>query len=325
MHSTCLSGAMIALLVVYVVFIVREEPIYITRPPVTRRDGYYNVKDWIGGSMCSGLLNNGSWTRSPVSVSGNCGMSTRYAGCGLVSERRWKWSAYAAAKGAKHMGTSQIRDVLRSKWVAFVGDSIARKVLIGLLESLEVAPNQMQFDRHSDYEYKTESVHMTFHWTPFPGNVTQVLREWKSNGKDRVPDVVVVSVGLWHILYIHDEKDFKEQISHVGKEFAAVSKKKKGGIQGVWATIPEIHHDKLKTLQKRREMLPNRTDAYNKAIVEESSVLKTKGGSFEVLDIFDITHDCGSECSMDGIHSKSTVYMAMAQILVNILRYCSFS
>lgn len=68
MHSTCLSGAMVALLVVYVVFIVREEPIYITRPPVTRRDGYYNVKDWIGGSMCSGLLNNGSWTRSPVSV-----------------------------------------------------------------------------------------------------------------------------------------------------------------------------------------------------------------------------------------------------------------
>ena len=69
-HSTCLSGAMIGLLVVYVVCIVREEPIYITRPPVTRRDKYYNVKDRMGrgGSMCSGLLNNGSWTRNPVSV-----------------------------------------------------------------------------------------------------------------------------------------------------------------------------------------------------------------------------------------------------------------
>ena len=194
------------------------------------------------------------------------------------------------SKGAKHMGTSQIRDVLRSKWIAFVGDSIARKVLIGLLDSLEVAPNQMQFDRHSDYEYKTEWVRVTFHWTPFPGNVTQVLHEWNSNGIDQVPDVVVVSVGLWHILYIHDEKDFQQQVSEIEKEFAAVSKKRKSGVQGVWATIPEIHHDNLKTLQKRREMLPNRTDAYNKVIVEESSVLKTKGGSFEVLDIFDITH-----------------------------------
>lgn len=69
-HSACLSGAMIGLMVVYVVSIVREEPIYVTLPPVTRRDKYYNVKDGLsrGGGMCSGLLNNGSWTRNPVSV-----------------------------------------------------------------------------------------------------------------------------------------------------------------------------------------------------------------------------------------------------------------
>eukprot|EP00890_Picochlorum_soloecismus_P005652 jgi/Picsp_1/6088/NSC_03442-R1_protein len=293
-HSTCLLAAIIGLLVMYVVILVREEPIYLTLPPVTRREKYYNVRDWIAGGagsggMCSGLLNNGSWTEKPISVSGNCGIRTPYAYCGLVSERRWKWTAYAVAKGAKHMMAFQIQEVLRSRWIAFVGDSIARKVLIALLDSLEVAPNQMQFDRHSDFEYKAGSVHTTFHWTPFPGNVTQLLHEWNSGKEHQVPDVVVVSVGLWHILYIHDEEDFKQQVSTIEKEFAAVAKKKKA-IQGVWATIPEIHHDNLKTLQKRREMLPNRTDAYNKVIVEESNVLQTKGGLFEVLDIFDITY-----------------------------------
>jgi len=217
-------------------------------------------------------------------------MSSSYAHCGLVSERRWKWKTHAVAKGAKHMGISQIREVLRSRWVAFVGDSIARKLLVGLMESLEIAQSQMQFDRHSDFEYKEGSVHLTFHWTPFPGNVTQLLHEWNSGKGDQLPEVVVVSVGLWHILYIHDEKDFTQQVSNIEKEFAAISKKKKSGIQGVWATIPEIHHDSLKTLQKRREMLPNRTDAYNKIIVEDSNVLQTKGGLFEVLDIFDITY-----------------------------------
>jgi len=72
-QSACLLGAIILLLVVYVVFLVREEPIYLTRHPVTKREEYYKVRDWIGGEdgsggMCSGLLNNGSWTRNPVSV-----------------------------------------------------------------------------------------------------------------------------------------------------------------------------------------------------------------------------------------------------------------
>lgn len=72
-HSTCLLAAIIGLLVMYVVILVREEPIYLTLPPVTRREKYYNVRDWIAGGagsggMCSGLLNNGSWTEKPISV-----------------------------------------------------------------------------------------------------------------------------------------------------------------------------------------------------------------------------------------------------------------
>ena len=266
----------------------------------------------------------------------NCTSQTKYAYCSLTAERRWFWasdisinvfddgtkalSTVIKGDGAlsrdvqRHMDSGALRQQLDHTWIAFVGDSIARKLLIAMMITMQVDRHKMLFDRHSDFEYNDESrsQRITFHWAPFPGNASSVIQAWN----EKKPDAVIVSVSLWHILHVHDEVLFFNEIQQLG----ATAGKKAAGTTWMFATTPEVFHDHLGTLKKKQEMTSARVDAYNKAMYD-SMIFEPKG-PFKPIDMFNLTFECGAECSLDGIHSYDYVYNVAVQWSMHILRYC---
>eukprot|EP00889_Picochlorum_renovo_P006925 jgi/Picre1/33955/NNA_001433.t1 len=87
---------------------------------------------------------------------------------------------------------------------------------------------------------------------------------------------------------------------------------------------PEVYHDHLKSLEKKKYMTYSNTDAYNRILVESGVFMEHgHGGPCTMLDVFRITHDCGAECSLDGIHSRDSVYNVLVLTMFNILKYCT--
>lgn len=247
----------------------------------------------------------------------NCGTETGFAHCGPEIERRWKWAPSAIRRGAKHLGEEQTREILRG-WTAFVGDSIDRKVMVALLGAHGSGAGEDSFERHADFTWReTEQTPRTaidsgygnvisFHWSPFPENATNLLASWAE--QDTAPDTIIVSVSLWHMLHIHDSEVFKGQLHELKKAAEKLTTTSKGERTNekrkskdalryprlVALTTPEIHHGYLKTAEKRQYMTPYNVDAYNKAM--KYANLFSVEGPFDILDVFALTY--GALCNV---------------------------
>lgn len=213
-------------------------------------------------------------------------------------------------------------------WIAFVGDSIARNVLLSLLVQIGAGDtHDIVFERHADYEYKDprDRFKVTLHWAPFPQNASDVIQSWmkrEQKNKDMKlapnhtrPSVVVVSVTLWHVLHIHDESSFERDM-HTLRLVVESSK-----LPTIVLNAPEVFVASLTDAAKKMYMVPERIDAYN-TILTESLFLNHPSKSLVFLDVFNETYACGPPCTIDGIHSKDSVYDTMVHILVTIVTSC---
>jgi len=307
----------------------RLVPLTLWRPPVTRRQDAF-MAPWYGSphatATCPVAYHNGSWTRDAVAGEG-CQDTDEsiYFGCTLLAERTWAW--HVGEGNPDHPPDSVLtRDVWKAScpWIAFIGDSIARKVLISLLKVIEVDQEHLIFDRHADYEYKDDSVKATLHWAPFPQNATALLNRWARKETGIAPDVVVISVSLWHMLHIHNTSLFESSLADLHDAVIKHRHAHDGHTRYFFMSSPEVYNDHLKSLEKKKYMTYSNTDAYNRILVESGMFMEHgHGGPCTMLDVFRITHDCGAECSLDGIHSRDSVYNVLVLTMFNILKYCT--
>jgi len=211
-------------------------------------------------------------------------------------------------------------------WIAFVGDSIARNLLLALLVDLGAGDaKSINFERHANYEYNDpqDRFRATLHWAPFPDNATNIITSWVTRSRERrneKPSIVVLSVSLWHILHIHSEALFEQDISILRLAMGALN------TNTFVANAPEVFSTLLHDAKKKTYMIPERVDTYNKVLTE--SLFLNDNNSNEttsavvLLDVFNATMVCGEPCSVDGIHSKDLVYTTLIHTFWYVVRTC---
>lgn len=203
-------------------------------------------------------------------------------------------------------------------WVAFVGDSIARNVLVSFLEATGSDRSKLLFERHQDFEHvsNTSGIRSTLYWAPYPNNATQVLASFPPGQK---PDLIVLSVSLWHVLHLHDEVLYRSDV----KQLVA------GCQDFIWGpsesaaplvvlNAPKVFSTLLTDPDKKRFMTEKRIDVYNQILEEEFCIEVRQDSTFRgkdptvkkvsIVDVYQATSSCGPQCSVDGIHSNDDVY-----------------
>ena len=204
-------------------------------------------------------------------------------------------------------------------WAAFVGDSIARNVLVAFMQSSGVETESVTFERHRDFEHVADGIRWTLHWAPFPGNASGVVASWGLGRADRAdktsnngtPDVIVVSSSLWHVLWVHDVDGYREALGGLVALLGA-------GDRVAVLNAPKVYSELLEDESKRRFMTAGRIDGYN-AVLERAVCGAGGVGRWErrrrrrrgpqVVDVYGATAACGVGCSVDGIHSRAEVYV----------------
>ncbi|KAH7623976.1 hypothetical protein NADE_008789 [Nannochloris sp. 'desiccata'] len=312
-------------------------PIMIANPPVTRRSNAYFIP-YPDHPQCGTLLNSGNWTDQPVPLVDECDEKTPYASCNIEAIRRWKWGELAQKCGVQLFNPDAAKKLLASRWVACVGDSIARNICASIMKLIGAPPSAFVFERHSDFERnisttipaagETKSsrgdesgqVRVTFHWQPFPQNASNALLEWKH---DKKPALIITSSTLWHMLHIRDQKLFGSDMTSLAAITSDMMPKLPEVPKpvAVLAVGTEVHAERLLSAEKRVAMTPEAVDSYNKAL-QKAEILAPLG-PFGMLDMFSITYGCGIGCSVDGIHSQPQVYDAATQIVLNMFKQCA--
>ena len=206
-------------------------------------------------------------------------------------------------------------------WAAFVGDSIARNVLVAFMQSSGVETESVTFERHRDFEHVADGIRWTLHWAPFPGNASGVVASWGLGRADRAdkasnngtPDVIVVSSSLWHVLWVHDVDGYREALDGLVALLGA-------GDRVAVLNAPKVYSELLEDESKRRFMTAGRIDGYN-AVLEravcgaggvgrgERRRRRRRRRGPQVVDVYGATAACGVGCSVDGIHSRAEVYV----------------
>lgn len=244
---------------------------------------------------CPVAYHRGSWTRDAV-AGAQCQDTKKsiYIGCSLVAERRWRFQEY----DGYHPPESHViqdSDVFRkASSISFVGDSIARKVLVSLLESMHVEQKDLVFTRHSDYTYVGGGVTVRLHWAPFPENATALLQKWSD--KNEAPDVVILSVSLWHMLHIHNTSLFEQDIADLRQAVVDHRNRTRHQTNYILMSSPEVYNDHLKSLQKKKYMTYSNTDAYNNILVQSGLFREHGNGPCTMLDVFRVTHGTWCHC-----------------------------
>ncbi|KAI3844176.1 hypothetical protein MKW92_013635 [Papaver armeniacum] len=285
-------------------------------------------------SSCISLLHEILWDVQPIikKLQLSINVSSDF-------EKSWTWakSTPVIACGFQKLGPSDASDLLNGSWVVVAGDSQARLFVLSLM-GLILEPSEMElvrgdlFKRHSDYQTVIEKigVKLDFVWAPYTANLTNLLMEYKRNG--RYPDVLVMGTGLWDMLHINNASDygvflglvrelvmlllpFSSEFRNDGPVTGSIS------IQSshmFWLGMPTLIESMLNTEEKREKMNFAVRNAYEREL-SESKLLRQNGGPLLLLNINSLSQNCGGRCTVDGMHYDGAVYDAAIHVMLNAL------
>jgi hypothetical protein len=235
-----------------------------------------------------------------------CANGRQYTSCSSVALRRWRWNSAPAKCGAFRINTTEAQALLIDRWIACVGDSIARNLCTAILRAVGSKDADAAIERHADFDRSfagndgrhahgkdvAPSGNISFHWRPFPSNATELIAGWKHQRK---PALAVVSVGLWHMLHVRDPGRYKDDVAALTQSTVETLPKLPGRPRPlmVMANNVEVHHDMLIAPEKRTAMTPDAVDAYNKGLNGAGAL--APHGPYGLLDLFSLTH---GECRL---------------------------
>ncbi|XP_020572436.1 uncharacterized protein LOC110019193 [Phalaenopsis equestris] len=226
------------------------------------------------------------------------------------------------------LSRSETGELLNGSWILVAGDSQARLLVLALLRLLldRSAMEAVEVDlfrRHSDYHTVISELGMKldFVWSPFESNITSLLQRLR--GGPRLPEVLVAGSGLWHMLHVNNASDYGESLASVRKSAASIVPPFSSGLamqppHMFWLGMPTLLNPMLNTEEKKVKMSRIIWEAYDQE-VDDSGVLRSSGGSFVLLDIGSLSHNCGQQCTTDGMHYGGVVYEAALQVMLNAL------
>ncbi|WVZ57486.1 hypothetical protein U9M48_007865 [Paspalum notatum var. saurae] len=272
------------------------------------------------GSSCVPFLHRVSW--SDASSSGAADAD----GSGARAARAWSWPpSLASACGFARLSRDDASLLLNGSWVMVAGDSQARLLVLALLRLLldpaaAAAAEPELFRRHSDYRAAVPSrgISVDFVWAPFEANLTRLLRE-DLRLAPRVPDVLVLGSGLWHMLHATDAASYGDALASVaGAARSLRSPLPVPPPHMFWLGLPHLVNHMLNTDAKRAHMNATMLRAYDRE-VEQRGLLRGDGGPFLLLDVGKLTQGCGQQCTADGMHYDGNVYDAVLHIMLNAM------
>ena len=269
------------------------------------------------GSSCVPFLHRVSWSDA---------VGATDDGSGGGKARAWSWPpSLASACAFARLSRDDASLLLNGSWVMVAGDSQARLLVLALLRLLldpaaAAAAEPELFRRHSDYRaaVPARGISVDFVWAPFESNLTRLLRE-DLRLAPRLPDVLVLGSGLWHMLHVTDAASYGDALASV----AGAAKSLRSQIpvpppHMFWLGLPHLVNHMLNTDAKRAHMNGTMLRAYDRE-VDRRGVLRGDGGPFLLLDVGKLTQGCGQQCTADGMHYDGGVYDAVMHIMLNAL------
>lgn len=235
----------------------------------------------------------------------------------------------------QRLGRSDVSDLLNGSWVMVAGDSQSRLMALSLLslllnsEDIEVVKGDL-FKRHSDYQIVIGQIGMKldFIWAPYEANLTGLMMEMKRNGN--YPDVLVMGSGLWHMLHVTNSSDYGVSLQLLRNSVvsvAPISPSLTGGSGSVsaksphffWVGMPRLINSMLNTDEKKEKMSDEMLSAYDRELYQSKLLRQWGGGPLILLDVESLSRNCGTSCTVDGMHYDRIVYEAAIHVMLNAL------
>ncbi|KAK3153186.1 hypothetical protein QOZ80_2BG0168960 [Eleusine coracana subsp. coracana] len=240
--------------------------------------------------------------------------------------RTWAWPpSLASTCGFARLSRDEASLLLNGSWVMVAGDSQARLLVLALLRLLldpaaAAAAEPDLFRRHSDYRatVPARGISVDFVWAPFESNLTRLFRE-DLRLAPRVPDVLVLGSGLWHMLHVTDAASYGDALASVTA--AANSLRSPLPVPPphmFWLGLPRLVNHMLNTEAKRAHMNDTMLRSYDRE-VDQRGLLRGNGGPCMLLDVGKLTQGCGQQCAADGMHYNGEVFDAVLHIMLNAL------
>lgn len=216
--------------------------------------------------------------------------------------------------------------MLQGTWIVVAGDSQARLLFMALLELLlpSIEPLRPQlFKRHSNFAYSLTSHHirMEFVWAPYTVNLTQMVQEYGHTQKS--PDIVVSGAGLWHMLHSGNHTQYGFSLVKLKQALGSLLQNSNAPSataltpQLFWMNLPTLVPSLLQSELKRERMRTQNLQLYAMELLR-SEISGTQGLT-TLLDIQFLSHQCGTRCTLDGIHYSQAVYRAALHVMINHL------
>lgn len=245
-------------------------------------------------------------------------------GSRVVSLRTWDWARSDPAFSCgfqKFREKRDVLDLLNGSWVLVAGDSQARLFVVALLglaldEERLIAAERDLFKRHSNYQILMEENGMMvdYLWAPYPENLTAAVVAMQP--ESRRPDVLVMGSALWHMLHVGSPTDYGNSL--LSLKSSLVKNKLGGNTRAYWLGMPTLVNSMLNTQEKQEKMNASTLEAYSQEVYR-SKILYRSGGPLMLLDVEQLSRNCGLECTSDGMHYDGVVYEAALQIMLNAL------
>lgn len=240
---------------------------------------------------------------------------------------RWEHEPLHQCKYQK-VDRQEALELLQGTWIVVAGDSQARLLFLALLELALPSIEDLRpllFKRHSNFEYSLESHHilMEFVWAPYTVNLTQMVRGYGQNHKS--PDIIVSGAGLWHMLHSGNHTQYGSSLLKLHQALGSLLKnpyvtppsEETPTPQLFWMNLPTLVPSLLQSELKRERMTSQKLQLYARELLK-SKISGTRGLT-TLLDIQFLSHQCGTQCTHDGIHYSQAVYRAALHIMINNL------
>lgn len=228
----------------------------------------------------------------------------------------WAWSPAAASEcGAAPLRDEELQELLAGRWVAVLGDSVARLFYAQLVVAAAAPGGAAVSGGHRDFAHALRGGgRAAFRWAPFESNVSAQLEAFGS----AAPDVLVLGASLWHLLHEAEGAEGEAQLLRL----RAAALRLRAAAAGArpllfWQSTSRLVVGKLNSARKREVLTPARVAAHDAAAAR---LLLAPRGPCLPLDVAGVTGGCGAACTEDGMHYSNATYRVLLQQWANALR-----